>query len=176
MTTGPRPRASTRSSYHLGVLADKTGVLIATAARYGAMFGGCDAATVEVMREYGERLGMAFQLADDLIDIGSAADETGKTPGTDLREGKRTLPVLHVLASTDPADARLQGLLSGDLTSDDTLAEALVLLRAHPGMERARAYTEGVARRAQDVLADLPPSDAKDALHALATGVVTRVG
>jgi heptaprenyl diphosphate synthase len=172
----PAPEGVDPLEYHLGVLADKTGVLIATAARYGAMFGGCDAATVEVMREYGERLGMAFQLADDLIDIGSEADETGKTPGTDLREGKRTLPVLHVLASTDPADARLQALLSGDLSSDDALAEALVLLRAHPAMELARSHTEGVARGAQDVLADLPPSDAKDALHALATGVVTRVG
>ena len=172
----PAPEGVDPLEYHLGVLADKTGVLIATAARYGAMFGGCDAATVEVMREYGERLGMAFQLADDLIDIGSEADETGKTPGTDLREGKRTLPVLHVLASTDPADARLQELLSGDLSSDEALAEALALLRAHPAMELARAHTEGVARGAQDVLADLPPSDAKDALHALATGVVTRVG
>ena len=172
----PAPAGVDPLEYHLGVLADKTGVLIATAARYGAMFGGCDAATVEVMREYGERLGMAFQLADDLIDIGSEADETGKTPGTDLREGKRTLPVLHVLASTDPADARLQSLLTGDLSSDERLAEALTLLRAHPAMERARAHTESVARQAQDVLVTLPDSDAKSALHALATGVVTRVG
>lgn len=172
----PTPPGVDPVEHHFGVLADKTGVLIATAARYGAMFGGCDPATVEVMREYGERLGMAFQLADDLIDIGSEADETGKTPGTDLREGKRTLPVLHVLASTDPADARLQALLTGDLSSDERLAEALTLLRAHPAMERARAHTEAVARQAQEVLAPLPESDAKSALHALATGVVTRVG
>ncbi|WP_392543144.1 polyprenyl synthetase family protein [Oryzobacter telluris] len=172
----PAPEGADPLEYHLGVLADKTGVLIATAARYGAMFGGCDAATVEVMREYGERLGMAFQLADDLIDIGSDADESGKTPGTDLREGKRTLPVLHVLASTDPADDRLKELLAGDLTSDVLLGEALTLLRAHPGMELARAHTEAVARQAQDVLGSLPDSDARDALHALATGVVTRVG
>ncbi|MFQ6172337.1 polyprenyl synthetase family protein [Oryzobacter sp. R7] len=172
----PTPPGVDPVEHHLGVLADKTGVLIATAARYGAMFGGCDAATVEVMREYGERLGMAFQLADDLIDIGSEADETGKTPGTDLREGKRTLPVLHVLASTDPADARLQALLTGDLSSDERLSEALTLLRAHPAMERAREHTEAVARQAQDVLASLPESDARSALHALATGVVHRVG
>ena len=158
------------------MLADKTGVLIATAARYGAMFGGCDDATVETMRDFGERLGVAFQLADDLIDIESEADETGKTPGTDLREGKRTLPVLHVLASTDPADARLQELLTGDLEDDARLAEALGLLRAHRAMAVAREHTYAVARQAQDVLATLPDSDAKDALHALATGVVTRVG
>ena len=162
--------------YYLGVLADKTGVLIATAARYGAMFSDCSPDVVETMREFGERLGIAFQLADDLIDIASDADDTGKTPGTDLREGKRTLPVLHALASTDPADARLQELLTGDLTDDERLAEALRLLRAHPAMERARAHTEAVARQAQAVLDPLPPSEAKDALYALATGVVTRAG
>ncbi|HET6967656.1 MAG TPA: polyprenyl synthetase family protein, partial [Ornithinibacter sp.] len=137
---------------------------------------GCDAATVDTMREFGERLGIAFQLADDLIDIESEADETGKTPGTDLREGKRTLPVLHVLAGSDPADARLRELLTGDLTDDADLDEALRLLRAHPAMAQARAHTDAVARGAQDVLAGLPDGDAKDALHALATGVVTRAG
>jgi heptaprenyl diphosphate synthase len=119
---------------------------------------------------------VAFQLADDLIDIGSEADETGKTPGTDLREGKRTLPVLHVLAGTDPADDRLRELLTGDLSGDAALDEALRLLRENPAMDRARAHTDAVARQAQDVLATLPEGEAKDALHALATGVVTRVG
>jgi heptaprenyl diphosphate synthase len=84
--------------------------------------------------------------------------------------------VLHVLASTDPADARLQALLTGDLSDDDRLAEALTLLRAHPAVDLAREHTYAVARRAQDVLTALPDSDAKDALDALATGVVTRVG
>jgi heptaprenyl diphosphate synthase len=172
----PCPPGTDPVDYYLGVLADKTGVLIATAARYGAMFAGCDDATVDIMREFGERLGIAFQLADDLIDIESEADETGKTPGTDLREGKRTLPVIHVLASTDPADARLRELLTGDLEDDARLVEALRLLRAHPAMGLARDHTYAVARQAQDVLAPLPDSDAKDALHALATGVVTRVG
>ncbi len=172
----PCPPGEDPIAYYLRVLEDKTGVLIATAARYGAMFGGCPPEVVETMREFGERLGMAFQLADDLIDIASDADETGKTPGTDLREGKRTLPVLHVLASADPADARLQTLLTGDLTEDALLEEALGLLRAHPAMDLAREHTFEVASGAQSVLDGLPPSDARDALHALATGVVTRVG
>ena len=162
--------------YYLGVLADKTGVLIATAARYGAMFGGCAPGTVETLRVYGERLGMAFQLADDLIDIASEAGETGKTPGTDLREGKATLPVLYARASADPADARLQELLSSDLRDDARLEETLALLRAHPAMERAREHTFAVAREAQDALAPLPDGEAKEALLALATGVVTRAG
>jgi heptaprenyl diphosphate synthase len=162
--------------YYLGVLEDKTGVLIATAARYGAMFSGCAPETVEIMREYGERLGMAFQLADDLIDIASDSDDTGKTPGTDLREGKATLPVIYARASTDPRDARLQDLLSADLHDEALLGEALDLLRVHPAMARARQRTEAVARQAQDALAPLPDSEARTALLALATSVVTRVG
>ncbi len=172
----PAPEGVDATDYYLQVLADKTGVLIATAARYGAMFSGCDAATVETLREYGERLGMAFQLADDLIDISSDPQDTGKTPGTDLREGKRTLPVLYALASTDPADARLQELLSSELKDDASLAEALALLRVHPAMDRAQERTDAVAAEATAALAGLPPSEAREALAALATSVVTRVG
>ena len=173
----PTPAGEDPVDYYLRILADKTGVLIATAARYGAMFAGCDAATVEILREFGERLGMAFQLADDLIDVASDAEESGKTPGTDLREGKATLPVLYALASTDPADAALQDLLRSDLRDDETrLAQALELLRANPAMDRAREHTSAVAKQAQDALAPLPDGDAKAALLALATSVVTRVG
>jgi heptaprenyl diphosphate synthase len=119
---------------------------------------------------------MALQLADDLIDVSSDADSLGKTPGTDLREGKATLPVLYALASDDPADARLQQLLRSDLGADETaLAEALALLRDNAAMDRAREHTSKVARSAQDVLDPLPDSEAKTALRALATSVVTRV-
>jgi heptaprenyl diphosphate synthase len=172
----PTPAGEDPVDYYLRVLADKTGVLIATAARYGAMFAGCDADTVEIMREYGERLGMAFQLADDLIDIASDTEDTGKTPGTDLREGKLTLPVLYALASDDPADAPLQELLRSDLRNEPLLAKALDLLRGNAAMRRATEHTAAVARQAQEALAPLPDSDAKTALLALATSVVTRVG
>lgn len=172
----PSPSGQDPVDYYLAVLADKTGVLIATAARYGAMFSGCDAQTIEIMREYGERLGMAFQLADDLIDVSSEAEDLGKTPGTDLREGKRTLPVLYALASTDPADARLRELVQTELRDQALLDEALALLRAHPAMEQAREHTAAVAKAAQDVLDPLPDGEAKAALRALATSVVTRVG
>ncbi|MEO7070385.1 MAG: polyprenyl synthetase family protein [Nostocoides sp.] len=169
----PAPEAADPVNYYLGVLADKTGVLIATAARYGAMFGGSGADVVDIMREYGERLGMAFQLADDLLDI--ASDASGKTPGTDLREGKRTLPVLYALASRDPADSRLKELLRSDLRDEEAgLAEALRLLRAHPAMRQAAERTHAVGRGAQDVLMPLPDSQAKTALLALATSVVDR--
>lgn len=172
----PCPEGQDPREYYRGVLADKTGVLVATAARYGAMYGGCSPEVVEQVTEFGERLGVAFQLADDLIDIASDSGETGKTPGTDLREGKRTLPVLNVLASSDPADAELQELLRSDLKEQDRLDRALELLRAHPGMAAAREETLAVGRDAVAALASLPDSDAKRALIALMEGAVHRVG
>ena len=168
------PEGTPADEHYLRVLEDKTGVLIATAARYGAMFSGCSDDVIETMRVYGERLGMAFQLADDLIDIESSQEELGKTPGTDLREGKRTLAVLHALASTDPADERLRSLLRSDLSDDADLAEALALLRAHPALERAREETRAVGTQAQQALAPLPEGEAKTALLALATSVTDR--
>ena len=183
----PAPAGVDPIDYYLGVLADKTGLLIATAARYGAMFGGCPPATVDIMRRYGERLGIAFQLADDLIDISSGSGESGKNPGTDLREGVATLPVLLVRQSTDPADNRLKDLLGGDLGDlrDEAFhAEALSLLRAHPAMGEARERTNAVARQAQLLLAPLaigladgsPSQDALTALSSLVEGVVNRAG
>lgn len=173
----PCPEGTDPREYYRGVLADKTGVLVATAARYGAMYGGCPPQVVELVTEYGEQLGMAFQLVDDIIDIASESGETGKTPGTDLREGKRTLPVLNALASTDPADAELQELLCSDLKDDDErLERALELLRVHPGMAAAREETLEVGRRASASLDVLPDSDAKTALLALMDGVIHRVG
>lgn len=172
----PCPDGTDPREYYRGVLADKTGVLVATAARYGAMYGGCSSEVVELATEYGEHLGVAFQLADDLIDIASESGETGKTPGTDLREGKRTLPVLNALASTDPADAELQELLRSELKEPERVERALELLRPHPAMAQAREETLAVGRRATDSLAGLPESDAKTALVALMEGVVHRVG
>jgi heptaprenyl diphosphate synthase len=170
----PAPAGVQTVDYYLGVLADKTGALIATAARYGAMFSGCSEQTVEIMRCYGERLGVAFQLADDLLDIASDTGESGKTPGTDLREGVDTLPVLYAKASTDPADERLRHLLAADLRDDSLHAEALTRLRDHAAMDRARAQTNAVAREAQALLDPLGDGPAQEALRALAVGVANR--
>ena len=92
--------------HYLQVLSDKTGSLIATSARFGAMFAGCDRAVQDVLVTYGEKVGVAFQLADDVIDLRSDGSVTGKTPGTDLREHVPTLPALllrrHVERTDDP--------------------------------------------------------------------------
>jgi len=162
--------------HYLGVLADKTGALIATSGRFGAEFAGCPPDVVDVLVDYGERIGVAFQLADDLIDLASETGESGKTPGTDLREGIPTLPVLLARTSTDPADAELLALLSGNLTDDALHSRALGLLRAHPSLEQARVETQSWADAARAALKPLPDGPVRDALDALAAGVVTRTG
>jgi heptaprenyl diphosphate synthase len=180
----PAPEGVDPIDYYLGVLADKTGVLIATAARYGAMFSGCPPETIDIMGHFGERLGVAFQLADDLLDISSASGESGKEPGTDLREGVATLPVLLVRQSTDPGDDRLKELLNADLRDDALHIKALGLLRAHRAMGQARERTNAVAREAQELLAPLgdslpahsPAHDSVTALSALVAGVINRAG
>jgi heptaprenyl diphosphate synthase len=163
-------------AHYLGVLADKTGALIATSGRFGAEFAGCSPEQVAVLVEYGERIGVAFQLADDLIDLASETGQSGKTPGTDLREGIPTLPVLLARTSTDPADAELLALLAGDLTDDVAHARALQLLRAHRSLEEARVQTQRWADGAREALAPLPAGPVRDALDALAEGVVSRSG
>ncbi|HET8616138.1 MAG TPA: polyprenyl synthetase family protein, partial [Actinomycetales bacterium] len=150
--------------------------LIATAGHFGAQFSGCDEDTVTLLREFGEQIGVAFQLADDLIDLASESSESGKTPGTDLREGVPTLPVLLARRSTDPADGRLLELLAGDLDDDDRHLEALTLLRAHPAMHEAQAVTQQWAERARSSLDVLPDSPVKSALQDLALAVVHRTG
>ncbi len=159
---------------YLAVLADKTGSLISTAAWYGATFGGCDNRTRDALTAYAEKLGVVFQLADDLLDVSSDAADSGKTPGTDLREGKATLPVLYARASTDPADAELQAMLTGPIADPGQVGEAVELLRAHPALARARRHTQQVADEARALLADLPERPAVHALRALVDGVADR--
>jgi heptaprenyl diphosphate synthase len=160
--------------HYMSVVSDKTGSLIATCARFGSMLAGADETVVEQLSRFGERIGIAFQLSDDLLDIASTSAESGKTPGTDLREGVPTLPVLHALASTDPADARLQELLRSDLTDDALHAEALELLRAHPAMERSRADVQAWANDAREILLTLPDIPARALLEFLCDAVVDR--
>jgi heptaprenyl diphosphate synthase len=160
--------------HYLEVVAGKTGSLIATSARYGARFGGASPEVEQALAAYGEIVGSAFQLSDDIIDVASDSTESGKTPGTDLREGVPTLPVLMAQASTGPDDARLLELLGGPLADDTLHAEALALLRAHPAMEQARAYVVDRATEAKALLCVLPDGPVRAALEAFADVVATR--
>ncbi len=166
--------------HYLDVVAGKTGSLIATSARYGARFSGAPREVEEALAAYGEIVGAAFQLSDDILDVASETDESGKTPGTDLREGVPTLPVLMAraacAASSDPADVRLLELLDADLTDDALLAETLGLLRAHPAMDQARDYVVAQAQEAKAHLDVVPAGPVRAALEAFADLVAVRTG
>jgi heptaprenyl diphosphate synthase len=174
-TTGPRDGEDPLQHY-LSVVADKTGALIATSAQFGAMMSGASDAVQHALTEYGERIGSAFQLSDDIIDVASESDDSGKTPGTDLREGIPTLPTLIASASDAPEDARLRELLSGPIGSEADHAEALRLLRAHRSLDESRAFVRRRADEARSLLADVPAGRARDALESLCDTVVTRIG
>lgn len=162
--------------HHLSVLSDKTGSLIATSGRFGAMLSGADSETVNILTAFGERIGVAFQLADDIVDITSIADQSGKTPGTDLREGIPTLTALIALSKSDSGSARLRDLLSRPLPDDLEHQEALAFLRAHDSLEEARLEARRWADESRRVLDPLPDIPAKAALAALSDYVVTRTG
>jgi heptaprenyl diphosphate synthase len=160
--------------HYLSVLADKTGSLIATSGRFGAMLSGADETAVDVLTNFGERIGVAFQLSDDLLDVTSETAVSGKKPGTDLREGIPTLPVLLARRAARPEDERLLALLDGDLADDADLAEALRLLRANPAVPQAQDEVRRWAAEARAVLAPLPEGAPRDALAALCDQVVGR--
>jgi len=174
-TVGP-PEGVDHIDHYLGVLADKTGSLIATAAEFGAHYAGVGDPVVKRLRRFGEQIGVAFQLSDDILDIASDSAQSGKTPGTDLREGVATLPVLYALRSSDPRDARLRSLVSGPLADDAEHAEALLLLRASAAMDQARTTLRNYAQTARATLSDLPELPVRAALEALTELVIARTG
>jgi len=162
--------------HYLQVVAEKTGSLIATCGRYGALFSGADAEQVQRLCRLGDAVGTAFQISDDIIDISSVAAESGKTPGTDLREGVHTLPVLHALTDQGADADRLRVLLDGPVTSDAELAEALALLAVSSGLVKAKATLAGYAEAAHAELAALPGGPANTALQRLVDYTVARTG
>jgi heptaprenyl diphosphate synthase len=174
-TVGPR-EGQDAVAHHLDVIADKTGSLIAASCWYGALMAGAAAGDVKTLTAFGERIGVAFQLADDLVDITSESMQSGKTPGTDLREGILTLAGLIALNSGDRADDRLRDLLSRPLPDDSEHAEALGLLRRHPAVDEARAEARRWADLARESLQGLPELPARVVLEMLCDYVVSRTG
>jgi heptaprenyl diphosphate synthase len=169
------------------VITEKTGSLIATSGQFGALFSGAPAEIADRIAVACEQIGVAWQLSDDVIDIASDSAQSGKTPGTDLRQGVQTLPVLYALRSAVPpaaqaagqpdADQRLRWLLTeADLTEEALLTEALVLLRAHSGLADARAHVLSWAQGARNDLMALPDVPARAAFLALCDFVEKRTG
>ena len=131
------PTVDPTLEHYLDVVSGKTASLIETSCRYGALLSGVDGDGVEAAARYGWNVGMAFQLSDDILDIASDHEDSGKTPGTDLKEGVRTLPVLYALA--DEPDGELAALLTEGVPDDAQVARALELLRGSDVLDRSRA-------------------------------------
>ncbi|MGQ4507436.1 polyprenyl synthetase family protein [Dermabacteraceae bacterium P13128] len=177
-TVGPEENEDPYQHY-ISVLADKTGSLIAASARYGAMFGGCDAQTTYVMEEYGEKIGIAFQLADDVIDIRSDGSKSGKTPGTDLREGVPTMPSLLVRkryaeGDTSEATKAIIAALDADLSGDEALAHAVALLREDEVLKQTEELAREYAAGAVQALQKIPAGPVRSALESFAWALVDR--
>ncbi len=164
----------TQLEHYLSVVADKTGSLISASARYGAMISGADVKIMDDLTKFGEEIGIVFQLADDIIDIASDSKESGKTPGTDLREGVPTLVTLFILESDDPADLELKKILSAPITDEVIVQEVILKLRNHSALTRSRELVAKYGQSAQEHLKTLPEGAAKAALVGLSQAVISR--
>ena len=172
-TQGPNPGQDPLEHY-LKVVADKTGSLISASARYGGMVSGASADIIDTVTVFGEKIGVAFQLADDIIDIASESNQSGKTPGTDLREGVPTLVTLNVMKSSDPADSDLKRLLAAPIEDEPTVQQVLVSLRTHKALDESREQLNQIAKQARGALGPLPINDATGALMSLCDAVIDR--
>jgi heptaprenyl diphosphate synthase len=172
-TQGPQ-NGEDALAHYLQVVADKTGSLISASARFGAMVSGAPDEVKETLTVFGEKIGIAFQLADDIIDIASDSHQSGKTPGTDLREGVPTLVTLNLLKSTRAEDRELQKLVSAPIKDEDTVAQVLSELRKHPALEESKSQLQQIARDARVALGPLPVNDVTGALFSLCDAIVDR--
>ena len=161
-------------NHYLQVVADKTGSLIAASARFGAMVSGAPADIKETLTVFGEKVGIAFQLADDVIDIASESHQSGKTPGTDLREGVPTLVTLNVMKSTRAEDRELIKLLKAPIKDEKVVAQVLTTLRGHSALDESRGQLQNIARDARAALGPLPVNDVTGALFSLCDAIVDR--
>ena len=183
-TVGPQ-EGEEPIAHYIQVLADKTGALIATAARMGVMFGGAPAEYADPVMEYGERIGVAFQLIDDVIDLSPKKEQTGKRAGTDLRAGVATLPTLLLqqrAAAGDAADAELLGRIEAGVEAISEGADPGMLdpeveeLRAHEVTRETEATAHRWAEDAKAMLEVLPKSSVRRALERMADSIVNREG
>ena len=160
--------------HYIKVIEGKTGSLIATSARFGAIFAGAPSEIIESLTRFGEKIGIVFQLADDVLDVESESSQSGKTPGTDLREGVPTLVTLFIIESDKPEDAALKKVLQAPIEDDAVVADVLSQLRSHEALVKAKALVQEYLDGALAELAPLPAGPAKEALISLCNAIAQR--
>jgi octaprenyl-diphosphate synthase len=165
--------ASLDEASYLRVIRSKTAKLFEASARLAAILAGASASVEDACATYGQALGTAFQVIDDVLDYEGDKDVLGKNLGDDLREGKVTLPLICALRIASPADQKLihEAIAQGDLTHQDRILE---IIRKSGALEAARASAEAEARRAIEAISGLKTNAYTDALLQLATGLLNR--
>lgn len=166
----------TTEAVYLQVIRGKTAALFAAACEVGAMVASATPVQVAAMRAYGDALGIAFQMADDLLDYGGASAVIGKNTGDDFRERKLTLPVIRAIAAADATERAfwVRVIEKGD-QKDGDLEQALDLMRRHGTLEATRAEANAWADVARKALEAMPEHPVKGMLSDLAAYVVARL-
>jgi heptaprenyl diphosphate synthase len=160
---------------YLEIIRRKTGVLIATSCRLGGLLSDADPEHVEVLDAFGESLGVAFQLSDDIMDVTASQLELGKEPGVDMKEGVYTLPVLHAL-HRGPRRDELARLLASGPPDGEMLDRALEIVRSGGSVDHAREAVSTEVARAIGLARQLPDGPARTALVQLARFLAVRCG
>ena len=159
---------------YIKIIALKTGALFRVSTEMAAMLNGCRADEVLAMRNYGEYLGIAYQIYDDCLDLVGTDASTGKTVGTDLAKGKLTLPLLHVLAQAkDTERERLHGIILRG--TEENRAELLAQVVERGGLKNAVRRIEGYLDQAIASLQVLPKSSYRDTLEEIPRAVADHV-
>lgn len=166
------PLRFTESEYY-DLIRSKTASLMRTACELGALSGA--RSHCEALGDFGENLGMAFQITDDLLDYREVKETTGKPSGLDLREHKVTLPLIHALREMSPASRKeVERLFEREAVTDDEIAAVVQIVADSGGFEYARQRGEEFAERAYDALSDLPDTVARRSLSASISYVMER--
>src|SRR5262249_31903254 len=165
----------TTEADYLRIITQKTASFISACCRIGALLGGLPASQIDALTQYGMDIGVAFQISDDSLDFVANQDRLGKAIGADLREGKRTLPLIAMLARVSPAEAeRVKGLLKRQALGADEVDEIRRYVVEHEGVEYAMAQAHEYARSAKAALTVFAPSEERETLALIADFVVDR--
>lgn len=162
--------------HYMRVIQEKTGVLIASAGFLGAHHSGASEEIQHSLFRFGRQMGQIFQIIDDIIDIWSDPEQSGKTPGTDLREGVFTLPVLYAMKEDSPQGERLREILTGPVAEDSLVEEALELIRSSDAKQACLDSIGHYRRLADQELEQLPDNDITTALRELMDFSLRRLG
>jgi octaprenyl-diphosphate synthase len=168
-------RGTTSESDYIRIITQKTASFMSACCRIGALVGSLSADQADALTRYGLDVGVAFQISDDSLDFVADQDRLGKAIGADLREGKRTLPLIAMLARATPADAeRVRALLKRPGLAPAEIEEVRRLVLEHDGVEYARTRAQAYAQAAKADLESFPPSEERDTLELVADFVVDR--